>query len=182
MATEISADAIHDPVHGAAYTFRRDGDDLWVTAWLEDGGHLPEHLHPTLDERWEVLDGTVRLRLDGTWRDVTAADGPMRVAPGVRHALRNTSGSRAHLRCRVSPAGDLQEFLTESAAAARAGMLSKGGLPTSLAAAGWVARFALRFRHETIMCSPPPALQRIALPLLARIGRDAPEGATPRTA
>jgi hypothetical protein len=35
--------------------------------------------------------------------------------------------------------------------------------------AGWIARFALRFRHETVMCSPPPAVQRVVLPLLARL-------------
>jgi hypothetical protein len=35
--------------------------------------------------------------------------------------------------------------------------------------AGWIARFALRFGHETVMCSPPPAVQRVVLPLLARL-------------
>jgi mannose-6-phosphate isomerase-like protein (cupin superfamily) len=178
-----STDRTHDPVHRASYAFARDGDNLWVTAWLDDGGHLPEHLHPTLEEHWEVLDGSVRIKLDGTWRELTAADGRVTVAPGTRHELRNESGRQAHLRCEVLPAGHLEEFLVESAWAAREGMITRRGLPTSLRAAGWVARFALRFRHETVMCSPPPAAQRIVLPLMARIGRaQAEERATPRTA
>jgi hypothetical protein len=55
----------HDPIHRASYTFRREGENLWVTTWLEDGGHLPEHFHPIQEERWESIDGTVRLKLAG---------------------------------------------------------------------------------------------------------------------
>jgi quercetin dioxygenase-like cupin family protein len=169
-------ETIHDPIHRASYAFRREGDNLWVTTWLDDGGHLPEHFHPSLEEHWEVLEGAVRVKLDGEWRELTEDDGPVLVARGVRHELRNSSGGRAHLRCQVLPAGDLEAFLTESARAAREGLYNRYSLPTSLRGAGWLARFALRFRHETVMCSPPPAVQRVVLPLLARI---AP---TPRTA
>jgi quercetin dioxygenase-like cupin family protein len=167
---------IHDPIHRASYTFRREGENLWVTTWLDDGGHLPEHFHPTLEEHWEVLEGAVRLKVDGAWRELTAADGPVTVARGVRHELRNASGARAHLQCEVLPAGSLQEFLTESARAAREGLYNRHSLPTSLRGAGWIAEFALRHRHETVMCSPPPALQRVLLPLIAKVTP------TPRTA
>ena len=169
-------DTIHDPIHRASYAFRREGANLWVTTWLEDGGHLPEHFHTTLEERWEVLEGTARVKLDGTWRDVTAADGPVLVGRGVRHELRNASGAVAHLQCQVMPAGALEEFLIESARGAREGLYNRHGLPTSRRGAAWIADLALRHRDETVMCSPPPAVQRVVLPLLARIG------ATPRTA
>jgi mannose-6-phosphate isomerase-like protein (cupin superfamily) len=175
MTTDTTTDRVHDPIHRVAYAFRRDGDDLWVSSWLEDGGHLPEHFHPTLEERWAALDGTVRVKLDGTWRDLSPEDGPVLVAPGVRHELRNDSGRTARLETRVTPPGGLEEFLVESARAARAGLFNARSLPTSLRGAGWIARFALRFRHETVMCSPPPALQRVLLPVVARL---AP---TPRT-
>jgi len=160
---------IEDPLHGVAYEFARDGDTLRVTSWLDDGGHLPEHFHPTLEEHWEVLDGVVRLKLDGTWRDLQPADGPVVVGRGVRHELRNMSGREAHLRTEVVPAGGLEEFLTEAARAGREGLYDRRGLPRSVRGAGWIARFALRFRHETVMCSPPPAVQRVVLPLLARL-------------
>lgn len=151
--------------------FERDGDSLWVFTWLDDGGHLPEHFHPTLTERWEVLEGSAGVKVDGRWRELTAADGPVDVAPGVRHELRNTSGRQARLRTHVTPAGRLEEFLTESARAAREGLYNARNLPTGLRGAAWVSEFALRFRDETVMCSPPPALQRLLLPAAARLTR-----------
>lgn len=162
---------VEDPVHKVSYSFRREGPDLWVYTWLEDGGHLPEHYHPSLEEQWETLDGSARVRLDGTWRDLVAADGPVVVARNVRHELKNESGRLARMRTRVAPAGRLEEFLTGSARAAREGLYNARNMPTSWRGATWIAEFALRFRDETVMTSPPPALQRLALPLLARFAR-----------
>jgi quercetin dioxygenase-like cupin family protein len=162
---------IHDPIHRVAYSFRREAESLWVTSWLEDGGHLPEHFHPSLEEHWEVLDGSVRVKLDGTWRNLRPADGRLRVAPNARHELKNESGRQAHLQTEVNPAGGLEEFLTESARGAREGLYNSRNLPTSLRGALWIAGLAYRFRHETVMTSPPPALQRILLPPLARLAR-----------
>ena len=71
-------------------------------------------------------------------------------------------------RAKVLPGGQLEEFLTDSAQAARDGVFTAGGLPTSPRNAVWIAAFAQRHRHETVMTFPPPALQRIVLPILAR--------------
>jgi hypothetical protein len=162
---------VADPVHRVSYSFRREGSDLWVYSWLEDGGHLPEHYHPALEERWETLEGSARVRLDGTWRDLAPADGPILVARNVRHELKNESGRLARMRTRVTPAGRLEEFLTESARGAREGLYNARNMPTGFRAATWIAELALRYRDETVMTSPPPALQRLVLPLLARFAR-----------
>ena len=103
--TSIPAERSYDPIHKVSMAFEREGDGLWVTTWLEPGGHLPEHFHPTLTETWEVLDGSAGVKVDGTWRELTAADGPVLVEPFVRHELRNTSDGTAHLRCWVTPPG-----------------------------------------------------------------------------
>ena len=170
-STSTPAERSYDPVHRVSMSFEREGDGLWVTTWLEHGGCLPEHFHPSLTETWEAVDGTVEVKLDGTWRELTPADGGVLVEPYARHALRNTSGATAHLRTWVTPAGRLEEFLTESARAARDGLYDANNLPTSLRGAAWVAEFALRFRDETVMTSPPPALQKVVLPLAARLTR-----------
>ena len=44
-------------------------------------------------------------------------------------------------------------------------------LPTGLRGARWVAGFAHRFRNDTVVTSPPVALQRLLLPLLAPLAR-----------
>ena len=142
-----------------------------VETWFEDGAHLPEHFHPSLEEHWEMLDGTTEVKLDGRWRTLQPRHGPVRVAANVRHELRNTSGREAHARTKVTPAGRLREFLTESGWAARKGLYSGRNLPTSLRDAVWLAAFARRFADETVATSPPPALQRFVLPLLARCAR-----------
>jgi mannose-6-phosphate isomerase-like protein (cupin superfamily) len=162
---------VADPVHRVSYSFRREGSDLWVYSWLEDGGHLPAHYHPSLEERWETLEGSARVRLDGTWRDLAPADGPILVARNVRHELKNESIRLARMRTRVTPAGRLEEFLTESARGAREGLYNARNMPTGFRGATWIAELALRYRDETVMTSPPPALQRLVLPLLARFAR-----------
>ena len=166
-----ATDRIHDPIHRVSYSFERDGGNLWVHTWMEHGGHLPEHFHPRQEELWEALEGVARVKLDGTWRELRPEDGPVVVAPNVRHELANTSGRPARLRTEVLPALRLEEFLTESAQAARDGLYNPRNMPTSWRGAVWIAEFAQRFRDETVMTSPPPALQRVVLPLLARFAR-----------
>jgi hypothetical protein len=68
----------------------------------------------------------------------------------------------------VVPGGRLEEFLVESARAAREGLYNSRNLPSSWQGAVWAAGFAQRFRDETVMTSPPPALQQVLLPLVAR--------------
>ena len=167
----LKTPTVRDPVHGTAYTFERDGANAWVYTWMDPGGHLPEHFHPATEERWASLDGTVRVKLNGRWCDLVPADGPVLVAPGDRHELRNDSGRQVYLRCEVIPGGRLEEFLTESSWAAQQGMFNAHNLPRNLRGLLWAADFAVRFMDETVMCSPPPAVQRLVLPPLARLAR-----------
>jgi mannose-6-phosphate isomerase-like protein (cupin superfamily) len=162
---------VEDPIHRVSYSFRHEGADLWVYTWLENEGHLPEHYHPSLEEHWQTLEGSASVKLDGAWHELVPADGPILVGRNVRHELRNDSGRLARLRTRVTPPGRLEEFLIESARGAREGLYNARTMPTGFRGATWLADLALRFRDETVMTSPPPALQRLVLPLLARFSR-----------
>lgn len=162
---------VSDPIHHVAFGFEPGDGCMWAHTWFEPGGFLPEHFHPTLEEHWEAVEGTLRANVDGTWRDLRPEDGPAVVARNVRHALKNESGQPAHGRAKVIPGGHLEEFLTEASHAAQEGLFNERNLPTSLKGAIWLAKFAYRFRDETVMTSPPPALQRIVLPPIARLAR-----------
>ena len=151
--------------------FERDGENLCVYTWMESGTRFPEHFHPSLEERITAIDGVVRVKLNGAWRDLTPVDGTVIVARNARHELRNESERQVYLRGELVPAGRLQEFLTETAWAAREGLYNARNLPRNLRGALWAAEIADRFRDEIVMCSPPPALQRLIVPPIAWLAR-----------
>lgn len=166
--TDASAPTVmRDPVHRSRYAFHPDGENLWVETWLEPGGVLPPHIHPRQEERWEVLEGEVRLLLGDRKRIVTAADGPQIVPPHTKHGLWST-GSEVHLRCHVLPAYGLEAFLTESSQAAREGLFMKGGIPRSLRGLRWAARFLARNREDVVMAFPPRFVQSAMIALFGR--------------
>ncbi|HEX5974687.1 MAG TPA: hypothetical protein VFY57_05965, partial [Rubrobacteraceae bacterium] len=63
----MSSALIDDPFFRQRYGFSREGGVLRIEIWTEPGGGvLAEHVHPKLEERWEVLEGEVTFRVDGT--------------------------------------------------------------------------------------------------------------------
>lgn len=159
---------IHDPVHRVRYSFAPDGENMFVDAWIESGGGLPEHFHPIQEEHWSVVEGEIRFRLDGRWRVLVPADGAVVVERGHRHTLKSTGEREAHLRCHVIPALGLERFLTESAAAAQEGLFMRGGIPRNLRGARWAANFLKQHQQETVMTFPPRFMQRAMIAMLAR--------------
>jgi mannose-6-phosphate isomerase-like protein (cupin superfamily) len=127
-----------DPVRRQRYRFWRDGDDLLAEVETDPGGDVPEHVHPHQTERWEVVEGDVTFTIDGQRRRASAGD-QFCAEAGHRHAFVNDAATVAVLRVRVSPAGRLQEFLTEAARLATAGAFNQRGRPSSPAGALAVA-------------------------------------------
>jgi mannose-6-phosphate isomerase-like protein (cupin superfamily) len=159
---------IHDPVSKVRLAFEPRGEDLIVDVWLEPGGGLPPHLHPRQTERWSVVEGSAEFTVGDEKRLIGPEDGEIVVAPGTKHALASVTAGEAHLRCVAEPALRLQEFLEESAAAAREGLFTQRGLPRGLRGARWAARFIRKYGDETVFLSPPPAAQKLLVALLAR--------------
>jgi mannose-6-phosphate isomerase-like protein (cupin superfamily) len=158
----------YDPVHRVHYGFEPDGENLIVSTWIEPGGGLPAHLHPRQEERWSVVDGRIRFQLGNERRVIGPEDGVMVVRPGTKHALASVGKGAAHLRCEAVPARDLQEFLTDSAAAARQGLFMRGGIPRNLRGLRWAASFLERHREDVVMSFPPQLMQRAMIVLFAR--------------
>ncbi len=159
------ADPIFDPVHKTHYEFERQGEDMVVKTQMESGGGLPKHYHPQQTETWWVVSGEVTVYFDGEWKPFTPESGKIEVTPNIVHGFKNQSGSEAHLCCEVSPALSLEEFLTDSARAAREGLFMKGGIPKSLKGARWAAGFVARHEDETVMTFPPRFVQKALKPL-----------------
>jgi quercetin dioxygenase-like cupin family protein len=143
---------VEDPVLRQRLAFRpaEDGDALLVEMWVEPGGGVPPHVHPAMEERFEVLEGELSFLSGRKWQSATAGEKVV-VPAGIRHAYRNSGTEPAHGVCRASPPQSLEEFLTEAAAMAREGKLTRQGLPKTPGAVVQVLRLAIRHRKMVMM-------------------------------
>src|SRR5207245_7688560 len=117
--------------------------------FADPGGDVPPHFHPSQEERFEVLAGHVRFDVDG--QRVDGGPGTRVIArAGAKHAFRNVGGVEAHLRVEVEPALDLQGFLEEAAALARARRYTRRGIPTSPRALVQLADLMVRYENTTV--------------------------------
>jgi hypothetical protein len=144
---------------------------LSVDVWVDPGGGVTvEHFHPGIEERWHVLEGNVTFEIEGEKRPAGAGD-RLVAAPGVRHSFVNDGSTEARLEVEAEPRGELEEFLTDAARLAQAGLYDKKGRPKGLKGLVEGSKFALRYRDTTVTTFPPPAVQRMLFPLVARLTR-----------
>jgi quercetin dioxygenase-like cupin family protein len=144
---------IEDPVMKQRLGFQEseDGASVLVEMWVEPGGGVPPHVHPSMEERFEVISGQLSFLSGRKWQ--TAGPGETVVVPaGTRHAYRNDGDELAHGVCRASPPQSLQEFLEEAAAMARNGKLTRQGLPKP---GGLLQALRLALRHRKMVVMRP---------------------------
>jgi quercetin dioxygenase-like cupin family protein len=170
----MTADLIQDPVFRTRYRFKRTTDEngsevQHVEMWVDPGGGVTPHVHPSMEERFTVVKGRPEFLGGRQWR--AAAPGETVVVPaGTRHAFRNRGDQIAHVLCEARPPSTLQAFLEQVAGLSRAGKLSRLGVPKP---GGLLDAIVLAQHHRDMVLllfpSPPPILQRFLLPPLARL-------------
>ena len=168
---------VEDPVLRQRFSFRRTTDEdgsevLHVEAWVDPGGGVTPHIHPAMEERFTVLAGRPSFLAGRKWQ--TASPGDTVVVPaGLRHAYRNTGDEVAHIVCEARPPSSLQEFLEDAAALGRAGKITRHAVPKGPTALLLGAVMAHHYRDMVVLLfppMPPPLLQRLLFPALARLG------------
>jgi quercetin dioxygenase-like cupin family protein len=169
---------IEDPALKQRFRFSRSIDEdgaevLHVEAWVDPGGGVPPHTHPSIEERFNVLSGQASFLAGRKWQ--TAGPGETVVVPaGVRHAYRNRGHGQVHFVCDVRPPSSLQAFLEDAAAMGRAGKLAtRWAIPKGLRGLLQGAVLAESYRDMVVLGFPPlppPPIQRLLFPFLARIG------------
>ncbi len=109
-------DQLFNPLTGERIVFRTTASEtggalLEMDAfWAGAGRRAVEHVHPEMQERWEVIAGHARFRIDGVER--TAGRGEMVVAaPGTAHEAWNPAAEPAHVRIQMRPALDWASFV-----------------------------------------------------------------------
>jgi hypothetical protein len=145
---------------------------LHVETWIDPGGGVTPHVHPAIEERFEVLAGRPSFLAGRTWTQAAPGETVV-VPPRTRHAYRNETDEPVHMVCHVRPPSSLQAFLEEVSALSRAGRVGKGGVPKGVGALLDGAALARRHREMVTLLfppMPPPLIQRILFPLLAPLG------------
>jgi quercetin dioxygenase-like cupin family protein len=162
-----------NPVSGERITFRAtaaktNGELVAIDLRLAPGGRVPggRHVHPLQEERFEVIDGTMRFRIRR--EKVFAGPGDVVVVPpGVPHDFANAGDEEALVRVEVRPALDIEYLFETAVALAEEGRTMLNGIPRPLE----LALFSRRFEREVHAAFPPVWLQRLSLAPLAWLAR-----------
>jgi quercetin dioxygenase-like cupin family protein len=169
---------IENPVSGERIEFLRTSADtagelLEFELELAADGRVPgAHVHPEQEERFHVLEGTMRFRLG--MRTIVANAGDSVVVPAGRvHKFANGGDGTARARVGVVPALGMEDLLTTTAELADAGAVLRSGMPKPL----HLALFVRRFRREVRAPFPPPPVVQAALAPLAALARRRGHGA-----
>jgi mannose-6-phosphate isomerase-like protein (cupin superfamily) len=134
------------------------------------GGVRAEHVHPVLEERYEVLEGEITITVDGESKRLGRGERAV-VPPGVPHSFENTGVRAAHLVAEAEPAQELRESIEEAARLGRTERFTHSGSPRSFRALVEAAALAERYRETVVLTSPPRFVQRILFPPLSRFAR-----------
>ena len=160
---------LENPVTGERFTFTdtaasTGGELLAFELALRPGGAVPiPHVHPIQTERFEVVAGLMRFRL-GLRRRLAGPGDVVEVAPGVVHGFANAGDEDARVLVEVRPALAMEEMFAEVVALAKAGRMTRRGLPRNLFD---LAALARRYDQEAHAPFIGVGLQRLLLaPLL----------------
>jgi mannose-6-phosphate isomerase-like protein (cupin superfamily) len=139
---------------------------LVVEAEYGPGGTPPpKHFHPDQDERFEVLEGTLRVRVAGDERDVGAGES-VEIPRGAVHQMWNAGTVPAKVNWTTSPRGRTEQWFRELGALRASGRVGRDGMPGPLAFAVLLTEYRDVFR-----LAGPQLLLQGAFAALAPLGR-----------
>jgi quercetin dioxygenase-like cupin family protein len=168
----FSGQVLDNPISGERITFRStaadtNGELLAVDLELSPDGHVPgAHVHPLQEERFEIVQGTMRFRRG--LRTITARAGEFVVVPpGTIHRFENAGRGPALVRVEVRPALRMEELFESAVALAREGRTTAAGMPHPLDLALFMREFDAEVRAPYV----PAALVRAVMAPLEWLAR-----------
>lgn len=164
-------DVYTNPVTGERVVVREHdpGSRVLVDLYVAPGGAVVgEHVHDSLTERFEVLEGDVGFRLAGH-EQVAVAGTRTEVGPGVAHDWWNAGDTTAHVLAEVEgPVAErFEEMIITLFGLAHDGKVNKKGMPDPLQ----LALIATEFEDVIRFTKPPRAVQKVVFAVLAPLAR-----------
>lgn len=165
---------IDNPKTGERIEFRKTADEtggerIKFDYFLRPGGFAVgkvDHVHPWQEERFEVQEGRLGVRIDGD--EWTATPGSrFAVLPKTPHTVWNDGSSVMHAVVEIRPALDIETFFETTYALAQDGKTNSLGLPNPL----HLAVIADAFQDEFTFGMIPEPLQQALVAMLAPVGR-----------
>ena len=144
-----------------------DGRYMQSETRVRPGGAVSVvHRHPRCTERFEVMEGELTIQLEGKTRTLTAGE-RVTIPPGAAHHYANTSQDDVVFRFDVWPAARFEEMVVTLFALGMEGKTDSKGAPAPLQMAVLLDEYS----DVLELVGPPRSVQRVVIPLLARIGR-----------
>ncbi len=135
--------------------------------FVRPGGRVAaEHYHPTITERFHVLEGQVGFMIGGSERVLGAGD-HAEVPAGAPHDWWQVGDHEAQVVVEVAPGDRFVEMVGTMFGLARDGNVDKRGLPHPLQ----LAVTASAYTDTLILTSPPRWVQRTMFGILGPLGR-----------
>lgn len=127
----------------------------------------PMHRHARITERFDVLDGALRMCVEGRWTTLHAGDAIV-IRPGQSHCFLNESGEWVTFITEIRPPGRFERFLRCWYGLANDGSTGADGVPRNLFHLARCLQDA-----DFLVVGIPAALQRLVLGVLVAIGHAA---------
>jgi mannose-6-phosphate isomerase-like protein (cupin superfamily) len=124
----------------------------------------PLHIHPSAEESYAVVSGTLDVCVGGNWRKLGPGES-VTVPAGTPHTLKNESGAEVKLVNVHKPAQQFERFFRRLHALACSGMVTFP--PKRLRSAILLSMLFSEYPKEVISVKPPRWLMKA----LARVGR-----------
>ena len=128
-------------------TVKRSSADLLEVegSYGPAGRPPPPHFHPAQDEHFEVLEGTLRVRVEGEERELGRGE-TIDIPRGAKHQMWNGGDQPARVLWQTRPAGRTEQWFRSIDALQRSGKVDKNGMPGPLALGVYLSEFRDVFR------------------------------------
>jgi quercetin dioxygenase-like cupin family protein len=165
-------DVIENPVTGERLVFRKTsretgGQAVVIETFVQPNGFVAAaHVHPSQEEQFEILRGSVGFKIAG--KKLIAGRGQRLTVPaGTPHKFWNAGDDEAHFVCEIRPALQFEPLIETMFSLAADGKTNRKGMPNLLRLA-----VIANAHFDTVRLPFPPAvMQRIGLAFGAPLGR-----------